>query len=174
MPLRLELDREYTIYKDRLYPKRSSSAHPFRYNVAIGIGGNIGDVKRRFNHLWHYINRLSYMKIIESGVILHNPPFGFLKQNYFDNSVIVVATSLEPRAFLRRLHMIESHFGRERAFENSPRTLDLDIIFFDNRNIKTKDLIVPHKDYKSRASVMIPLRSLRYLKKWRPNENFNI
>ncbi|XXF42531.1 2-amino-4-hydroxy-6-hydroxymethyldihydropteridine diphosphokinase [Sulfurimonas sp. NW9] len=52
---------------------------------------------------------------------------------------------------------MEKKFGRKRTFENAPRTLDLDIIFFDNRTIHTQDLIVPHPFYTQRESVMIPL-----------------
>lgn len=174
MPLAHILDEKHTIYKDRLYPKYSRLKHPYRHHVLVGMGGNMGDVKRRFNHVWHYINRLSYMCIVESAVILKNPPFGYLEQDMFDNTAIVVATSLQPREFLRRLQKIENHFKRVRTIANGPRTLDLDIIFFDNRCINTKDLKVPHPHYKTRASVMIPLKSLRDTKRWRFDENFNI
>jgi 2-amino-4-hydroxy-6-hydroxymethyldihydropteridine diphosphokinase len=66
-------------------------------------------------------------------------------------------TSMEPKEFLRYLLRVEKRFGRKRSFANAPRTLDLDIIFFDNRIINTKNLNVPHPHWYKRESVVIPL-----------------
>ncbi|MBD3799176.1 MAG: 2-amino-4-hydroxy-6-hydroxymethyldihydropteridine diphosphokinase [Epsilonproteobacteria bacterium] len=126
------------------------------------------------NHLWHYLGRLPQLSRIRSGVILRNPPFGFLDQNDFDNTVIEVATSLTPRVFLRLIWRIEKRFGRRRSFANAPRTLDLDILFFDNRKIITKELSVPHPHWDKRSSVMIPLKSLAHKSARRHYENLDI
>ena len=67
---------------------------------------------------------------------------------------------LYPHSFLKRILYLEKRFGRDRAFRNAPRTLDIDIIFFDDFEIATKKLIVPHRDWENRDSVLIPLINL--------------
>lgn len=174
MPLCRKLGDRHSIYVDHRFPKKLRKPQGYRYRVLLGVGGNIGDVKRRMNHLWVYLQRLSLLKIIRSGVILRNPPFGYAEQNDFENTVIEIATSLEPRALLRLIWRIEKRFGRRRSFANAPRTLDLDIIFFEKRFIRSKELTIPHPHWKERVSVTIPLGSLAHKSTRRHYENFDI
>lgn len=160
MALRRPLDERHTIYIERNFPQRYTPNGAYRYRVILGVGGNIGDVRRRMNHLRVYLSRLSLVEVIQSGVILRNPPFGYIEQGDFDNTVIEIATSLQPRALLRLIWRIEKRFGRRRSFANAPRTLDLDILFFEKRSIRTKELSIPHPYWRERVSVIIPLRSL--------------
>ena len=97
------------------------------------------------------------MDIVKSSPILKNPPFGFLDQNDFYNSVIVLKTNLSPRGVLKFLLYTERRFKRERFFKNSPRTLDLDIIFYDDKKFRSRDLTIPHPQWDRRNSVLIPL-----------------
>lgn len=94
-------------------------------------------------------------------MILKNPPFGFTQQDDFFNSILVLKTSMQPRVFLEYLMRLEKKFGRRRSFENAPRTLDLDIIFFDDRVIKSTKLTIPHAHWHTRESVIIPLSGLK-------------
>lgn len=174
MPLCRKLDERHSVYVDHRFPKRLQKADGYRYRVLLGVGGNIGDVKRRMNRLWVYLQRLSLLKIIRSGVILRNPPFGYTEQNDFENTVIEIATSLEPRTLLRLIWRIEKRFGRRRSFANAPRTLDLDIIFFEKRFIRSKELTIPHPHWNERISVTIPLGSLAHKSTRRHYENFDI
>lgn len=174
MPLRRILDNRHSVYADQNFPQKLRGTPRHRYRVLLGVGGNMGDTRRRMNHLWVYLGRLSMVSRIQSGVILRNPPFGFTEQNDFDNTVIEIATSLEPRAFLRLVWRIEKRFGRRRSFANAPRTLDLDILFFANRKIQTKELSVPHPHWNARVSVTIPLGSLAHKGMRRQYENLNI
>ncbi|MBN2871023.1 MAG: 2-amino-4-hydroxy-6-hydroxymethyldihydropteridine diphosphokinase [Campylobacterales bacterium] len=160
MMLCRKLDNRHTLCKTPNFPKRLGTASGFRYRVIIGVGGNVGDTRRRMEHLWGYLQRLSLLQPLRSGAILRNPPFGYADQSDFDNTVIEIATSLEPRALLRLVWRIEKHFGRKRSFPNAPRTLDLDIIFFANRRVRHKELVIPHPHWHERPSVTIPLRSL--------------
>jgi 2-amino-4-hydroxy-6-hydroxymethyldihydropteridine diphosphokinase len=68
---------------------------------------------------------------------------------------------MQPLEFLDYLMRLEKKFARKRSFANAPRTLDLDIIFFDNRVIKTPRLTVPHPHWFERESVVIPLAGMR-------------
>lgn len=160
MPLARRLDDRHTVYIDRRFPSKRREKSPHRYRAMIGVGGNIGDTRRRMHHLWVYLVKLSLLQPIQSGVILRNPPFGYSEQNDFDNTVIEIATSLEPKALLRLILKIEKRFGRKRSFPNAPRTLDLDILFFDDRVIRSEKLNIPHLHWRERKSVTIPLGSL--------------
>ncbi len=137
------------------YTLERKSKH--RYEAVVGLGGNVGDVRRRFEHLFVVLQKDKQVSLIKTSLILKNPPFGYKDQADFFNSILVLKTSMQPKVFLRYLQRLEKKFGRRRSFANAPRTLDLDIIFFDNRKINTKDLIIPHPFYSQRESVMIPL-----------------
>ncbi len=160
MRLCRKLDDRHFLYKSPNFPKRPARKSGYRYRVLIGVGGNVGDTQRRMEHLWIYLSRMSLLRPVQSGAVLRNPPFGYLDQNDFDNTVIEIATSLQPRALLRLIWRIEKRFGRRRSFPNAPRTLDLDILFFEDRVVQYKELIIPHPHWSERLSVIIPLRSL--------------
>jgi len=160
MPLRRRLSAGLTLYKERDLPMCSVIRSRLRYEVVIGAGGNIGDVRRRFHHLLVYMRRRKGMDVMATGTILKNPPFGYLEQDDFYNTVIRLSTSMQPRRFLRAMLHIEKQFGRKRSFANAPRTLDLDIIFFDGRVIDTKELVIPHPHWYKRESVVIPLQGI--------------
>ena len=174
MPLCRILDESHRVYVDRNFPKSLRKVPGYRYSVLLGVGGNMGDTRRRMNHLWHYLGKLPQICRVRSGVILQNPPFGYLEQKDFDNTVIEIKTSLEPRALLRLVWRIEKRFGRRRSFANAPRTLDLDILFFGNRVINTKELSIPHPHWRERVSVTIPLGSLAHKSVRRHYEKLDI
>ncbi len=146
------------IKKWRFHSSSKEHASVYRHRATIGIGGNLGDVLRRFEHLFIFLQRDPRIKIEEIGPILKNPPFGFLEQDDFLNSVIVIKTSLTPYALLRLMLRTEKHFGRKRSFANAPRTLDLDILFFDTMKIDKDNLQIPHPHWQERESVYIPMR----------------
>jgi 2-amino-4-hydroxy-6-hydroxymethyldihydropteridine diphosphokinase len=150
-----------SIYKSLDFPKIFLKHSSKRYKVTLGIGGNIGDVKRRFKHLLISIKRDKSVDLIQTSLILKNPPFGYHNQDDFFNSIIVLKTDKQPREFLDYLMRLEKKFARKRSFSNAPRTLDLDIIFFDERVIKTDKLTIPHAMYLQRESVLIPLAGLK-------------
>ena len=160
MYLKRRLNENLSIFKGLRFPYKTNSKTSYRYQTVVGIGGNIGDVKRRFEHLFFDIKRDKRVELLSTALILKNPPFGFKDQDDFFNSIIVFKTSMQPHVFLNYLMRLEKKFGRRRSFANAPRTLDLDIIFFDNRVINSKKLIVPHPSWSKRESVVIPLSGL--------------
>jgi 2-amino-4-hydroxy-6-hydroxymethyldihydropteridine diphosphokinase len=130
------------------------------YRAVIGIGGNIGDVARRFEHLLVFLSRASSINVVSSSPILKNPPFGFTQQQDFLNAVLLVETTMQPRRLMQYLLRVERRFGRVRSFANAPRTLDLDILFYERRRLDYPDLTVPHPHWRERESVVIPLSLL--------------
>jgi len=149
-------DRLTLLYSLR-FPYKTLPKTSHRYEVVLGIGGNLGDVKRRFEHLFIVLKREKRVELVQTSLVLKNPPFGYTNQDDFLNSIIILKTSMQPKMFLRYILRLEKRFGRKRSFENAPRTLDLDIIFYDNRVITTKDLTLPHPAWHTRESVLIPL-----------------
>lgn len=152
-----KLSESLTTFRSLHFGSTCRAKSPFRYTATIGIGGNVGDVKRRFEHLYFYFKREKLVSLVSTALILKNPPFGFLEQDDFFNSIIVLKTNLQPLAFLDYLMRVEKRFGRKRSFADAPRTLDLDIIFFDNRVINKPRLKIPHVEWFKRESVLIPL-----------------
>ena len=143
------------------FPIHKGRKDAFKYKVVVGVGGNEGDVKKRFVKLARYLQDDRRLHVIESSLVFKNPPFGYLEQNDFYNAVLVMQTSLAPKALLKILLHVEALFGRVRVFKNGPRTLDLDIIFFSHKRICQKGLIVPHPKWEERLSVCVPLSMLQ-------------
>lgn len=128
--------------------------------VILGIGGNVGDVIRRFEHLIHALKQLPKTTLIASSAILRNPAFGFTTQPDFYNAVILIRTQLQPHALWQYLARLEKRFRRTRPFKNAPRTLDIDIIFYNYQTFSSKILTIPHPHWAKRDSVVLPLLSL--------------
>ncbi len=90
------------------------------------------------------------------------PPVGFADQPWFHNAVAQLRTPLDPASLLTELLRIEMSFGRNRAIApaNGPRTLDLDLLLYDDRLLSTKELTLPHPRLTDRAFVLLPLAEI--------------
>ncbi len=154
-----QLSPTLSLIKRQLFPFVWSSKL-CRHVAVVGIGGNIGDVSRRFEKLIGFFLKDKQVTLYQSSPILKNPPFGYTDQDYFHNAVVVLGTNLSPRLLLRHLLHIEKKFGRKRSFKDAPRTLDLDLLFFDDVVMNHKDLTLPHPGWSKRDSVRIPLAYL--------------
>jgi len=151
-----------TIIKSKNFPFNTNKYKCNNGAILIGVGGNLGDSKRRFNHLLFKLKRDGLIKVIATSVIYKNPPFGYLKQPFFYNTLLLATTNLKPLELLRYTQKIEKHFKRKREFKDSPRTLDLDIIFYKNQKVNNAPkLIIPHPHWSKRESVLIPLKVLK-------------
>ncbi len=160
MYLKRQLNESLTTLKGLRFGYKTVRKSSHRYSATVGMGGNVGDVKRRFEHLFIYFKRDKRVEIRKTSLILKNPPFGFKPQDDFFNSIIVLQTNMQPIVFLDYLMRVEKKFARQRSFANAPRTLDLDIIFFDNRVIDLPKLQIPHPEWLKRDSVLIPLSDI--------------
>ncbi len=163
--MKKKLTQNLTLFYTSNYPKKFNSTSNKKYSVTIGIGGNIGNTKRIFDKLILCLKKDSRFILLMTSPLLKNPPFGFLEQSDFLNGIIALKTNLAPNEFLKNMQRLEKRFGRKRSFQDAPRTLDIDIIFFNNKKINTKDLIVPHKDWANRESVIIPLIEMKRINK---------
>ena len=144
------------IIKAEFFPAKIKKATK-KHKALIGVGCNIGNCIRRFKKLYLFLNSHPKIKILQTSIIYQNPPFGYLEQNDFYNTVFVISTDFSPEELLKFLLYTEKKFKRKRSFKNAPRTLDLDIIMYDNIKINKKHLIIPHPFFKQRDSVLVPL-----------------
>ncbi len=143
------------------YPFYRQSTAPGGYRALLGIGGNVGDTVRRFEHLYTFLVKSSLVTVLETSPILRNPPFGYLDQEDFYNAVIDIRTPLRPMQLLHYVLRVEKYFGRKRSFANAPRTLDIDILFYENRKIDSRRLTLPHPHWRERDSVIRPLEKMK-------------
>jgi 2-amino-4-hydroxy-6-hydroxymethyldihydropteridine diphosphokinase len=160
MYLRCKLSDSLTTFKGLHFSYKTKQKTSHRYRVTLGVGGNVGDIKRRFEHLFYFFKRDKRVELLQTSLILKNPPFGYTQQDDFFNSIMVLKTTMQPLEFLNYLQRVEKKFSRKRSFANAPRTLDLDIIFFDDRVLDTKRLQIPHHGWSKRESVIIPLMDI--------------
>ena len=161
MYLQRKISDSLTTFKGGNFGARIQNKSSHRYMACIGVGGNIGDVKRRLHHLVEYFKKEKRVTLLQSSTILKNPPFGYVDQMDFFNAVFLMQVSMPPLRFLEYLMRVEKKFGRKRSFANAPRTLDLDMIFFNNQVINKPKLQVPHPSWFKRESVVIPLSELK-------------
>ena len=157
------LDKEHVLISTKHYPWRATrdKNRAKRHKAIVGIGGNIGDVVRRFEHLFWFLMRSPHVTLLQTSPILRNPPFGYRRQADFYNGLIVISTTLTPRELLLYLLQVEKRFGRRRLFKDAPRTLDLDIIFYDDLEMSSDRLTIPHPHWWERNSILIPLKYLK-------------
>ena len=131
-------------------------------SAIIALGGNIGDVRATFEGAIADICRNASAKLVARSSDYTTPPWGEADQPRFVNACIEIDTSLDPHALLFTLHKIESKFGRDRKNEQrwGPRTLDLDLIAYDDVTLDKPELTLPHPRLFERAFVLVPLAEI--------------
>lgn len=126
--------------------------------VYLALGSNMGN---RLSNLKTAINNLTpQMAVKNKSQVYETPPWGFTDQAAFLNQVVKVETYLEPEALLAHLKRLEVALGRVPNFQNGPRLIDIDILFFDDRIVDTPPLVIPHPRLHERAFVLVPLADL--------------
>ncbi|OQX50439.1 MAG: 2-amino-4-hydroxy-6-hydroxymethyldihydropteridine diphosphokinase [Epsilonproteobacteria bacterium 4484_20] len=161
MVKRKKLTNDLTLIFTPHFPYNAERNSRMQYRALLGIGGNIGDVLRRFEHLFWYLKGSKFVHLLESSPVLKNPPFGFLEQNDFHNALLLVETNLTPGELLRYVLRVEKAFGRKRLFKDGPRTLDIDLIFYEDIKMESDTLTLPHPSWMKRSSVLIPLSMMK-------------
>jgi 2-amino-4-hydroxy-6-hydroxymethyldihydropteridine diphosphokinase len=128
-------------------------------SVLIALGGNVGDVRATFTKAIANICGMAQATLVARSSDYATPPWGDEDQARFINACIEIDTSLDPHALLFVLHKVEQKFGRDRTKERrwGPRTLDLDMIAYDNVTIDKPELTLPHPRLFERAFVLVPL-----------------
>jgi len=122
--------------------------------VLLALGSNLGNRAANLNFALERLRPLRVSSFHET------EPVGYLDQGLFLNAAALVCTQLAPEAFFASLQTLELELGRRRTIPNGPRTIDLDILFWDQLVIETPALIVPHPRLHLRRFVLEPLAEI--------------
>ncbi len=123
----------------------------------IGLGSNLEDPKSQLQRAFAEIDGLPETRLIVHSSLYRSAPMGYPDQPEFVNAVAKIETALTPQALLRALLQIEHRHGRERTFRNAPRTLDLDVLLYDDVQLHEHGLTIPHPQMHLRPFVLQPL-----------------
>lgn len=130
------------------------------HRVYVAMGSNMGDRKAYLDEAVRAIDETEGCVVLKVADYVETKPYGNVEQDDFMNSVFELATLLPPEKLLKRLNEIEAEAGRTRDIHWGPRTLDLDIIFYDDVVMDTPELTIPHADMHNRNFVLGPLAQI--------------
>lgn len=126
----------------------------------IALGANLGDPASTLHAAFGALANLPDSRVIRCSSLYRTAPVGIVDQPEFVNAVALLETTLMPQALLEELLDIERRFGRLRAEKNGPRTLDLDLLLYDDQFLDLPELTLPHPRLHLRAFVLQPLAEL--------------
>jgi 2-amino-4-hydroxy-6-hydroxymethyldihydropteridine diphosphokinase len=126
--------------------------------VYIALGSNLGN---RLANIKNAISNFTpQLDVKKKSSVYETPPWGYADQPAFLNQVLMAETYLEPEDLLSHLKRLEVVLGREPTFQNGPRLIDLDILFYDDVEIDSPPLQIPHARLHQRAFVLVPLNDI--------------
>ena len=128
--------------------------------AVIALGSNLDDPVSQLKNAIQALDNVPGIKVIKKSSLYRTAPVGYLDQPDFVNAVVLVETTLSSDKLLDRLHQIENDFGRVRSFTNAPRTLDLDIIDYNQEVTTSENLTIPHPRAHERIFVVQPLAEI--------------
>jgi 2-amino-4-hydroxy-6-hydroxymethyldihydropteridine diphosphokinase len=131
-------------------------------SAIIALGGNVGDVRATFTKAIAHVCGMAQGALVARSSDYATPPWGDEDQNPFINACVEIETGLDPHALLFVMQKVEQKFGRTRTKERrwGPRTLDLDLIAYDDVALQKADLTLPHPRLFERAFVLVPLAEI--------------
>jgi 2-amino-4-hydroxy-6-hydroxymethyldihydropteridine diphosphokinase len=125
--------------------------------VYLGIGSNKNHPYFRINTVLRQINRIKSTNIVKKSGLYVTKPLGPQAQPNFINSVIEIKTNLEPLELLYELQNLEKLHNRKKTKRWGPRSMDIDILIYNNLIMNTDKLVIPHPGLEYRDFVLIPL-----------------
>jgi 2-amino-4-hydroxy-6-hydroxymethyldihydropteridine diphosphokinase len=126
--------------------------------VYLALGSNLGD--RLANLKQAIVSLTPQLEVKAKSHVYETPPWGYEDQPKFLNQVIKAKTYLDPEPLLRHLKRLEVALGRKESFPNGPRSIDLDILFYDDQVLDTPSLVIPHPRLQERGFVLLPLMDI--------------
>jgi 2-amino-4-hydroxy-6-hydroxymethyldihydropteridine diphosphokinase len=136
----------------------SADARP-SVTAYIALGANLGDARRTVRQAIQNLATLPQTRLLRASSLYRSAPVDASGPDYI-NAVAEVATTLDPHALLSELQHLELAAGRERPYRNAPRTLDLDILLYDDLTLDSPALMIPHPRMAARAFVLLPLAEI--------------
>lgn len=130
------------------------------HQAYIALGSNMGDKHAYLTEAVEKLGQTAGVRVLKVSEWIETEPYGGVEQDIFLNGCLMVATILTPMELLREMNRIEAEAGRERLVHWGPRTLDLDMIFYDALVTEDETLVLPHPDMANRDFVLRPLAEL--------------
>ena len=130
------------------------------HTAYIALGSNMGDRERYLNDAVESLREHPQCRVKKVSSFIETEPYGYTDQEKFMNGCIYIETLLPPEELLETLHEVEADADRKRDIRWGPRTLDLDIIFYDNEVIHSENLHIPHIDMHRRDFVLKPMAEI--------------
>ncbi|KXW56376.1 2-amino-4-hydroxy-6-hydroxymethyldihydropteridine diphosphokinase [Ferrovum sp. PN-J185] len=128
--------------------------------VFVGLGSNLDQPLQQLKKAITELDHIPRTSVVRVSPFYQTKPVGYLDQPDFVNAVIELTTSLPPKELLTHMQFIEEQHGRVRTFQNAPRTLDLDLLAFDQLIYHDNELTLPHPRIQDRAFVLVPFNDI--------------
>lgn len=131
-----------------------------RHVAYIGMGSNVGNKLLQCQKAISEILKIDRHRLLAQSSFYKTQPLGYTAQDWFVNGVVKIETDLEAHELLRSLQALESRLGRRETFRWGPRAIDLDLLFYDEEQIQSEVLQIPHPLLHERQFVLIPLAEI--------------
>jgi len=127
----------------------------------IGLGANLQQPLQQLKDAIQRLSLLAESEVLATSSFYRTPPWGDIHQHDFINAVVLISTRLQPLDLLHHLQAIETDMGRVRKGRRwGPRLIDIDILMYEQQQINSDELTVPHPHMHERAFVLLPLAEL--------------
>ena len=130
--------------------------YPTNYYIALGT--NVGNYINNFSHAIVELKKIG--QVIKMANIYKSKPYGYLKQNFFYNSMVHLKSELLPTELMNKIQLIEKKLKKNKRIINGPRKIDLDIIFWGYKMFNNRELSIPHPRVSERDFVLFPLQDI--------------
>lgn len=130
------------------------------HRAFVALGSNLADPRQQVVRAFAELDGLPQTRVVARSALYRTAPVGYDNQPDFVNAAAELSTELEPLALLHALLALETAHGRERPFPNAPRVLDLDLLLYDDLQMATPELTLPHPRLHERGFVLFPLNDL--------------
>ncbi len=130
------------------------------HEVYVALGSNMGERNQYIKKAIAALQLQEDSRVLKVSSIVETEPYGVTEQDKFLNGVLKMETKLMPWELLDSLHRIEADANRERKIHWGPRTLDLDILLYDDMVLQEDDLCIPHVDMQNRVFVLAPMAEI--------------
>lgn len=128
--------------------------------VYLSLGSNLGDRVGYLQQATSLLGAAEQIKIVTTSSFYESEPWQMNSENWFVNAIVQISTTLSPEALLKECQRIENQLGRKRLADTkgyADRTIDIDILFYDNLVLNTENLTIPHKYFHKRAFLLVPM-----------------
>lgn len=128
--------------------------------ACLGLGSNLGDRHGTLDMAVRRLDSHPGISVVKVAACRETEPVGYLEQGNFINTAVAVETSLSPLELLHAVQQIEAELGRTREIRFGPRTLDIDILLYNDLVLESETLSIPHPRLHEREFVLVPLAEI--------------